>query len=307
MKSKKGFEASSKFLLGLVLMLIVLVVMILLKGQIFGATNAAHDICKQSVYQNYLLSLAVNTFGESVKCPTQYVKIDNSNERQAKADLAESMRDCWDQFGEGKIELFNGDGTFCAVCDQVTFTNKNKKITGFVDYLAATRVPLSSNTYAEYLTSYQTKGAAEILDEARQNPEFQQNVGQDVIDPAVQDKYATVFIYVKGRDNIEQFAKKAISVELAAIGTEVITIGIIKAAGAGAAAAIGIATAPISVPVVIIAGGVVLVAGGVLALNYWGAPTEWTSAIQFLPYDENMLTSLGCQILPGQEKPKVGE
>jgi len=40
-----------------------------------------------------------------IKCPTKYVKVDATNDEEIKKELADIVYDCWDQFGQGKLEL----------------------------------------------------------------------------------------------------------------------------------------------------------------------------------------------------------
>ncbi len=303
-------EFSGKFVLSLVLILIILVVMIVFRNQLFAETESTipKDICKQSVYNNYLLAKTLKVFGADVKCPTQYVKIDNSDEQTAKRELAKKMYDCWDQFGEGKLQLFSDEtGVFCAVCHDITFTDKSKKINGFLEYLATTTIPLSTKTYSEYFTDYQTQGSQFLESYSKEN------LPTSVIDPAINNHYATIFYYVKGKDKLQDYWAKTKS-SLPGVGIFAVGLGIMKvgAITGGAISATGLG-APLGVAVASIsatAGGVVML-GGVLytAIANWygGVDPEFISEIKLEPYDEQTLKQLGCQILPGAEKPAAGE
>jgi hypothetical protein len=74
--------------------------------------------------------------------------------------VAEEMRICWFQFGEGKIPVFaNDDKSFwwnddvCFVCSEINFENtvETTQFTGLIDYMKTTTFDDTGTTYYEYI------------------------------------------------------------------------------------------------------------------------------------------------------------
>ena len=62
-------------------------------------------------------------------------------ETKIKRILADEVVECWDIFGEGKLELFEKTGIYCAICTRIDFKDKKIKIDDFPEYLLITRKP----------------------------------------------------------------------------------------------------------------------------------------------------------------------
>jgi len=70
--------------------------------------------------------------------------------------IAEEMKTCWYQFGEGKTDVFQnkwfaGD-TVCFICSEVSFDEKiqPQQYTGLLEYLHTVDYPLGSKSYFDY-------------------------------------------------------------------------------------------------------------------------------------------------------------
>ncbi|MEM4282204.1 MAG: hypothetical protein QXU88_00930 [Candidatus Woesearchaeota archaeon] len=305
---KRAQVTTQTLLVVLVLLLVAAVIFISFQTRLFGLAEAksAKDVCKTSVYANALLGRSVGIFSSDIKCPTQYLQIDNSDVAHAKFEIAKALSDCWEQFGEGRLELFSGEGVFCSVCHLITFKHKEKAISGLLDYLATNKKPLTDKSYLDYLTSYHTSGSEVLKAYAAEK------LPPDILDPSRGNTYATIFYYVKGKDHVKDVIERA-QAAAPGIGLEALGIGLIKAgsATAGLISATGIG-APLGVVVAkvsTIVGGVLIVGGaGYALLAGWfgGVPVEFLSQVRLEPYNEQTLKNLGCQILPAAEKAEVG-
>jgi len=104
--------------------------------------------------------------------------------------VADELYTCWNQWGEGKLELFKAeDSVFCAVCSVIEFDTKDRKIPGLLTTLNSRVIPGGGMSYFEYLSGVQvTEGIQGKLDEMAASQ-------QDVIDTS-QDM-SIVFTYAK--------------------------------------------------------------------------------------------------------------
>ena len=134
----------------------------------------------------------------AIDCPTKEPTLSKKDE-EAKFELAEEMRKCWDDFHEGKEPLFTDEGLFCHVCTIADFKDKYGTLENFGDYLAKTKVPNHQYTYTEFLTNQQSKTGASI------NEELAKEIREASLDK--QNDYAVVYVYARGEDAIEEFQK----------------------------------------------------------------------------------------------------
>ena len=178
------------------------------------------------------------------------------------------MAYCWDQFGEGKLNLFNDpliSKNYCALCYHVTFKEGNVEIpwNEFLDYLKTKRID-RSNTYASYL------GVGDL----------------DSMTPSLDDKiiktsddYGVFFIYKK--------ANNAWWVVPAGV-TAIVGGGLIAFFSGGTLAVAGGTAAIVGVSVVFADQGMGMEMGGV----------SWNPALMLTPYNNEMITNLNCESLP---------
>src|SRR3989344_8478817 len=189
---KRGLENS--VIKGAVIGLALLIVMILFlyKANILAKDTAGKQLCRQSVEANARLKLSGLDFSQAIQCQTRYEKIKGAENEKIKRDTANLLADCWYQYGEGELELFDTNlfGTqndvFCAVCHQIEYEEKGRKINGFLNYLVTESPPNARDTYYDYLTPFSSKQASEKLLESNA-PDF---INTDF-------DYATVFVYAK--------------------------------------------------------------------------------------------------------------
>ena len=93
-----------------------------------------YSICKNSNYENWKAKLKVGNTPLSERsgnrCKTEYLTVPKDIELKTMAD---KMAGCWDQYLEGRAELFDtSDNIYCAVCSVMEFEEKNKEINNFV-------------------------------------------------------------------------------------------------------------------------------------------------------------------------------
>lgn len=252
--------------------------------------------CKTNVKAHSMLKLRYADFSGEINCPTVPLKIDDKNEEIAKKKLAGALYDCWDQFGEGKLELFSGDSVYCHICHRITFGEKIK-INGLTTYLATHNAPNQKISYLQYLTAERTQNS-EVLNE------FEKKNIVDTIDASKNKEYAIVFTYIKGKKYLDEYLEKA-KYTAPGIGLIALGFGVIKVGGAlggvVSATVIGLPAGILIAKGSLLTGGFMM-AGGVawsfLAGYFAGVPFEHIALISFIPYDAQSIQSLNCKELP---------
>lgn len=95
-------------------------------------------------------------------CETEFVTVkrddlpndDTAAQERMKHLLAEEMRQCWNDWGKGELELFKEEGVYCHVCAKVHFDHAERQalpLRNFSGYLAEEKAP-EGDTYAQVLT-----------------------------------------------------------------------------------------------------------------------------------------------------------
>jgi len=162
--------------------------------------SASVVTCKASVEKNAKLHLRGIEFPTSVNCPAESLAI--TDVKTANEKIANSMYDCWYKFGEGKLNLFRDEATFCSVCTFID-VKTDKPVTGPLLYLMEHQVPdKSGKLYYDYLAGFQTDKAKEVLSEmATAHHDILDSVTNKELAP--KSSYATIFVYAKGEAEIE--------------------------------------------------------------------------------------------------------
>ena len=113
--------------------IIVFAILVLLAGGILLAIfpvlfdDTAHAIdrtkCKTQVNLHSIEILEGKLPGEMDQCETSYVEINEDDEEEIKAILADEMYYCWDQFGEGRKDFISEwrDGRWCFICSRIDY------------------------------------------------------------------------------------------------------------------------------------------------------------------------------------------
>lgn len=205
---KRGMEKET-----MVLLVIALVLLVLYFSFVKGVANASGrsaDVtaCRASVELNAKLHLGGIEFPGSLKCPARKLSITGTDNSKANQQLAEAMRDCWYQYGEGRLNIFSGEGTFCSVCNFAKIDTK-EPVTGLPDFLLRTPMPndREGRTYYTYLSGgFRTSEATTDLVGKVAG-------GRELLDAAVKHQlepkktYAVIFLYARGRN----YAQKAMN------------------------------------------------------------------------------------------------
>ncbi len=279
--SKKGNLARMK-VAGFVLAVFVAVVILSFLGKISFVANeiSVEEQCRASVIRNARYHVAGLELGSEIDCPTRNLELKNDlSQDEAKEKLAKAMYTCWRQFGQGKLNLFSGDGVYCNVCYIVDVKTK-EPITGFTEYLLKTPSPTENKYYYDYLGSFETTKADEVLGEIDLNRIRLDDY--EISNKPGDNKYAVLFVYAKGQDNFEKIKRQLLAQSAAGKVITPVATGVSIAAGVGTAVAI--ITAPVSVPVIVVVGAAVAVGTGVFVATQWvgslfnpDSPPDWAA------------------------------
>ncbi len=262
---KKGIatETTVFMMLGLVIFIAISLTVILPLKETAEA-NSEKEACQKSVLMHSKLRIETKPISESIKCPTKFITIEETNATKIKQEIANQMFDCWDNFGEGKLELFDAQSEkFCVVCSVLNFKEK-RILTGFTDFLATEKIPTRDITYLEYFTGQESA-----------NPQIaeQLEIAKQEIDTG--KEYAVVFTYAKTA-YWSNFGK-------AGLGAIIGIVGGVALSFTGIGAPVGLA---------LIGGSIGTAIGGSLKTS----PPEWNAAIVLIP--EENITELECTSIP---------
>ena len=120
-------------------------------------------------------------------CKTEKVQVPKGKEYET---IAKKMALCWDEYLEGKEELFETKGAnYCAFCSILEFEDKSKKLTGLSKYLSDTKISGSGQTYLKYLS--------EIEVSADKKTQFENLELQNGVSIETSKKQAVMFVMYK--------------------------------------------------------------------------------------------------------------
>ena len=288
-----------RVMLSLILLVIVLLVMIVYGTGLFkrGDSYADAQTCRDSIQRNSQLRFGGIQFSSRISCPIEDIKLSGDDDA-IKARVAQELYQCWNTWGEGRLELFDPkDETFCAVCSIITFEDKNEKIAGLLPYLAQRVVPGGKETYFEYLTGVSVTEATRTN---LANPEVQKF---DVIDTA--QPLSIVFTYAKDA----QLSKKEGLIWGVGIGTAigiatgVVLLVVFPPAGVSVLGVTIVSAATIGT-VALTAGALGGAIGGGLIGYELGHDTSatWDAHLLAIPYTAEQLTKRGgCTYFPASQ------
>lgn len=124
------------------------------KTKFFGSSPVNLDCKRREVvfYNNYV---KING-----KPATEY-KFNELDDYFVNKVLAEELRICWHQMGQGKIEVFRSDAAYqaenvCVVCSEISFDQsvKKEKFEGLIDFLKTTPLPNTKKEDKKYYYNY---------------------------------------------------------------------------------------------------------------------------------------------------------
>jgi len=296
--NKKSQEPGTQGIVVMVLLLLSLVALFTFLAIIFLPSIFDESICRASVEKNKNMHLIRGMdISKEINCRTNELTIAGDDEQQMKRILANEMRDCWYQYGEGKWNLFSGEGSFCAICSIVDFETE-KPLTGFSKYLMDTTLPNKDITYADYLQGYSTKQTEKI--KSAMTPEQIKAFEKETLDTT--KKYAIVFSYVRGQDQMEEYARHV------TMQTESGKYSAYASVAVGGATAVAVTFTFIALgsnPVgwAVIGATVTAVALTEFATTFLReTKVEHISFIVLEEYSAESLETIGCQELPISQK-----
>ncbi len=186
MEGNKGIEFS--MIVIFIVSIIILILLMLYAGklaEIFKSTIEQNK-CKTSVYtfsKLYASSKVLQQY--TLSCPVS--KLTVNQEEEVFSTVAKEMATLWDNFGEGKLELFAPeDEVFCVLGSHITFDMK-KEMRGFLPYIAEHAYKKTS--YLEYLTG--------IPPSAAQKTSLQASYLQQIDKIDTSKPLGIIFIYSK--------------------------------------------------------------------------------------------------------------
>jgi len=276
----------------LTLILIVVLVMVVVTIKNVADEVSQTKECQASVKAHAeIIKLGVPARENEIRCPAEELTI---KEKNAKKELAEAMRRCWENYGEGQLELFNGEGTFCTVCSIITA--KEPTVVENLDmYLLTQYAPGTDQKYMEYFSGVASENA-QVLDAYKESLERGVNVPDFTI--SEQNPYGVIFVQSKGFDNLDRFKNHAKNIFA---GGGVMTAGVIIFKGSTALSAIpvvGVAAAGIgkTVGALTFTAGIV---GTVIAEYFVELDFQTYSEVLLRPYTEKTLNeTIGCTYIP---------
>lgn len=134
---------------------------------LYAKTPAVLDkeACRESVAKRglWVINSLPDDLKPEIRCKTQDIVIKSANEGEIKKQIANSMYDCWDMLGEGKVDFLDTGAGFgftnaessCLICSTIKFSGsikKSPKTISIGSYLKETKIPRKSITYLEYFT-----------------------------------------------------------------------------------------------------------------------------------------------------------
>ena len=240
------------------------------------------SICKKSVQSNSNLRFSDIASNVEIKCPTLFIKVDSDDEKVVFENLALALADTWDEFLQGKSEIFETKTEdFCVIRRVVEF-KQAKTYKGFFDYTVQHNPKQAKMSYFSYLTNVDvTKGEATLS----RNLELR---NADVIDTS--KPYVAVLIFAK-KQNIGKVLGAKAGAEIGAV-TGIITAGgfILATGGTGALAGTQIVTGTTGLFTAVGA-----LSGFMLGSSY---PANWDAGMMLIPYTKENIDALDCTKLP---------
>ncbi len=287
-------------LASMIIMLLVIVLLIIIFKKISDTSEeeAYNSRCHASLMA---YARAKNMpFGDaaadesSIKCPTKYLTIEDDKPSNMRKDISNLMAECWKNFGEGNIRLFNAqDEKFCTICSVFQFEDKSEKLTGLPTYMMTTRSPYIRDkkrvTYDEFISGKQT---SDIVIDALKTA----GVDNNYLDGS--KRYAVMFTYYKQ----SYWSKMKSAAYGAAVG---VAAGAVMVVGIAAGAVIAGATWGVGTPISILivtgsaaAGAAIAASGSHSSAGVTTEGADWDANIILAEYSAQGLADIGCTALP---------
>lgn len=182
------YTTLQKLIIGVLVVLLIATVTVLVINAMKKVS--AQEICRMSVFgkaQSKRLTAGTAAL-TNLECYTRYVNVrqqgifvdsqygkefddfSDDRSRETKRYIAEELRNCWYQMGEGKYDPFGSlegsiasspikDDSHCMICSEIQFVDKTIDMSGLTEIFKE-KMQNSALTYNDYL--YQGKDAVKI-------------------------------------------------------------------------------------------------------------------------------------------------
>jgi len=282
-RNKSGStELTGRIMVMIILVVIFIVATLFFQDKLFTAKKdtLAKDTCKSSVYAMHLQKYTGLPAVQELNCPTTYLNLTSKYRADIKYQLANAMYDCFDEFGQGKYELFkdvSGVKNYCIICSIATFKN-NMSISAseFDEYLSSTTIYNTDVKYRDFLLGY--KSNSDVL------AEYRTAINSGHYDITTTSNYAVVFTYLR-KGYLGKFLSTGIGAGAGGIGALVLA----PFTGGGSLFV-----------------GALAAAGGVIGYQSGNdVSQDWEAGVALMPYSVDSMKSLGCSELPAIQKQTV--
>ncbi len=234
-------------------------------------------------------------------CPPTFIYVKTNDEEKIKETIADSMINCWNNYGRGSSEIFQNKGSnyYCVLCSSIQFENKDSetkndnsktiiKMSDLYNYLKNNYVPYSQYndlTYLEFLSNCDLNGCYVknfyiFNPNEEMNNELKTSLSNYDYDISTDKDYAILYFIYENNAIINKLdALKA-------------------SAGAGVVSAILLFFAPVSTPILLVGAVGTFVSVGASAVTFKIASKspEWSAGVTIVPYDPEFLKeNLKCE------------
>ncbi len=158
-----------KYVVGVIVMVIVLIVLLPHLSKIYAASNqAALDAaCKESLDTAQKIKIfggkLSDKMGEEkeIKCYTEYIKTRNEGEELVR-EFADHLYACFKLYGK-RSELFDQDtGTYCIICKSLEI-ERAAELNGLVDFIMTKSAPSIEGGVTYYIDAFGGPPAVSFL------------------------------------------------------------------------------------------------------------------------------------------------
>lgn len=277
--NKKGLSMTLEKVGILILSVAVLMLVINIMSDYFISVKQKAELqtCKNSVIAHASLKFDDFDASNNIDCPIIDVEVKAKTKDAVMYNMAERMAQCWDIYGEGKLQLFemepDKETNYCAVCHYMTFDDDVEiEMKDFLQYLETKKY--KDKTYMEYLAPYSTKTD---LNELEYVPIIDTSNDYGIFMVYTKDEYDSPYSVAK----IGGVIGGAVTTVLAIVGSTALAIipePTITKVGAAALAGVAI--------------------GGVSGYMSGDDEKNWKAYVTIQPYNNQFIGNLSCDQLP---------
>jgi hypothetical protein len=268
-------------------------VFVLYKSSDAMRSTADRTACRTSIAMNEKAHFrGMSLMPDSLACPINYLTIGAKNERAVQRAVADEMKLCWDDFKQGKAELFDESAVFCSVCSIIDFDHKEKRL-NFLEYLKTTSYDEGDLSYMDYFMGYKMP-TIEHIDASYLDTQQMDSIEKFTLDTS--KMYSIVFVHIKGKDAFSRFKDN--------LGT--IQTGGLLGAGAFAGTGIliglasGLITGGVGTIVTIVSVAASYIAGVTTFIYtiFAEEDVDYASFVILKEHTASDIKDLGCEIFP---------